>query len=87
MNGETRSISDRVRGVAAEVLAIEPAEVREDVAIRDQLAADSLDRLSLFMALEDEFGATIPEHDIESLRTLGDVVDYIVERRDAINHP
>ncbi len=87
MNGETRSISDRVRGVAAEVLAIDPAEVREDVAIRDQLAADSLDRLSLFMALEDEFGATIPEQDIESLRTLGDVVDYIVERRDAINHP
>jgi acyl carrier protein len=46
----------------------------------EDLGADSLDLLSLFMALEDEFGGTISEEDTEGLTTLRDIVACISGR-------
>ncbi len=83
MNGHGRGASDveaRVLNVFREVLALEDRPLGLDSDIREELAADSLDQLSLFMALEDEFGGSIPEAEADALRTVGDVVAYI-ERR------
>ena len=45
--------------------------------ITDDLGADSLDIVDLVMTLEDEFDTEIPDEDIESIKTVGDVVKYI----------
>ena len=45
--------------------------------LRDDLDADSLSLIMLFMALEDEFGGTIPEEDFDKISTLGDIIYYI----------
>ncbi|MHB8760766.1 MAG: acyl carrier protein, partial [Coriobacteriia bacterium] len=39
--------------------------------------ADSLDIVELVMALEDQFGISIPDEDAESIKTVGDAVEYI----------
>ena len=43
----------------------------------EDLGADSLDVVELIMAFEDEFGVTLPDEDIASMKTVGDVVNYI----------
>ena len=43
----------------------------------EDLGADSLDVVELIMAFEDEFGITLPDEDIASMKTVGDVINYI----------
>ena len=76
-------VQERVVRVVKDVLAIDGDGISLDAAITDELATDSLDQVTLFMALEDEFDATIPEEEIEQLKTIRNVVDYIAQRMDA----
>jgi len=43
------------------------------------LGADSLDQVEIFMEVEDQFSFHIPNDDMDSLKTVKDVVDYIEE--------
>ena len=45
--------------------------------IAEELDADSLDVVELLMSIEDEFDVEIPDEEIENLKTIGDVVEYI----------
>ena len=74
------SVAARVLSVAQEVLAIDGEPPALDSSLIEDLGADSLDLLSLFMALEDEFGDTISEEDTDGLDTLRDIVDCISGR-------
>ena len=70
----------RVIEVVKEVLCIEDHEPPLDSTFVEDLGASSLDQVSLFMALEDEFDERIPDGDLERFATLRDVVDYIEAR-------
>jgi len=74
-------IERRVLTVVRDVLAIDGEGPSLDSAIGADLGADSLDQLSLFMALEDEFGGKIPEEEAASLITLRDVARYVCARK------
>ena len=50
--------------------------------IGEDLGADSLDVVELLMAIEEEFEVEIPDEDIEALKTIGDVVEYIQNKKD-----
>lgn len=45
------------------------------------LQADSLDLLSIVMAVEDAFGVKIPDEDLPQLRTVGDAIDYVLKKK------
>lgn len=79
-SNDQTSVEARVLTVVGEVLAIEGEPPALDSSLVEDLGADSLDLLSLFMALEDEFGDTISEEDSEGLTTLRDVVECISGR-------
>ena len=72
-------VQETVLSIAAEVLATEEP-LNPGMNLRSELDADSLSLIMLFMALEDEFGGTIPEEDFERISTLGDIIDYINRR-------
>jgi acyl carrier protein len=45
------------------------------------LGADSLDVVQLIIAMEDEFDlGEIPDEDAEGMRTVRDVINYLVEK-------
>ena len=44
---------------------------------KDDLDADSLDLFELVMALEEEYGIEIPSEELESLTTVGAIIDYL----------
>lgn len=43
----------------------------------EDLGADSLDMVEVIMAIEDEFDVQIKDEDLESLKTLADLINYI----------
>ena len=67
----------RSRGVIVEQLNVEEDDVTEDASFVDDLGADSLDIVELVMALEEEFGISIPDEEAENIKTVGDAVAYI----------
>ena len=70
-------IKNRVLAVISEVLSLEASEITDDASIPDDLAANSMEKVELILTIEDEFGGTIPEEDIEKIVTVGDVIDYV----------
>ena len=52
----------------------------DEIPVDDNLSdhdIDSLDRSSIFMEIEDKYGISIPDIDLERLRTLNDIVTYV----------
>ena len=68
---------DKVAEILAEQLDADKEDKTADTRIAEDLNADSLDVVELLMAIEDEFEITIPDEEIENLKTVGDVADYI----------
>ncbi|MFH1411643.1 MAG: acyl carrier protein [Candidatus Omnitrophota bacterium] len=73
-------ISEKVKAIVAEQLGVKSEEVKEDAKFIDDLGADSLDTVELVMALEEEFGAEIPDEDAEKMTTVGEAIKYIEEK-------
>jgi len=73
-------VAEKVKAIVAEQLGVKIEEVKEDAKFIDDLGADSLDTVELVMALEEEFGAEIPDEDAEKLTTVGEAIKYIDEK-------
>ncbi len=73
-------VAEKVKSIVAEQLGVKIEEVKEDSKFIDDLGADSLDTVELVMALEEEFGAEIPDEDAEKLATVGDAIKYVQEK-------
>lgn len=70
-------VFETIKTLLSEQLEVNPDIITMDTNIADELGADSLDVVDLLMSIEDEFGVEIPDEKIESLHTVGNVVDYI----------
>jgi len=71
------SIADKVKEIVVQQLGVSPDQVTPEAKFIEDLGADSLDQVELVMALEEEFGADIPDEDAEKLTTVGDAIKYI----------
>jgi acyl carrier protein len=67
----------KLKAMVADRLHVSEDEVTPDSKFVDDLGADSLEVVELIMALEDEFGISIPDEDAEKMVTVQDAVDYI----------
>jgi acyl carrier protein len=74
---ERDEIMEKVRGVIVDQLNVEEDDVTEDASFIDDLGADSLDIVELVMALEEEFGISIPDEEAEHIKSVGDAVSFI----------
>ena len=70
-------VFEKIKEILAEQLDADPEEMTMDTNIAEDLEADSLDVVELLMSIEDEFEVEIPDEEIENLKTIGDVVEYI----------
>jgi len=71
-------LESRVRRLVADNLGVSVKDLTPDVSLTDDLAADSLDLVELVLALEEEFGLTVPERAIAEVRTYGELLAAIV---------
>ena len=68
---------DKVVEIIANQLQIDEDTIDENTKIMDDLGADSLDVVEMIMAMEESFGISVPDEDIEELITVSDVVAYV----------
>lgn len=68
---------EKMKEIVAEQLNVEAGEITETSSFKDDLGADSLDLFQLVMALEEEYNVEIPSEDLESLTTVGEVMEYL----------
>ncbi|MBW1884951.1 MAG: acyl carrier protein [Deltaproteobacteria bacterium] len=71
---------ERVRRLLSDQLGVDPSEMKSDANILDDLGADSLDVVELVMAIEETFDIEITDEEAESMRTVGDVENYVTTR-------
>ncbi len=69
-----------VKKYIKEQLPVTDDRIVESAAIVDDLGADSANLMMLVMDLEAEFNMTVEDDAIGAIRTVGDVVDYIVKK-------
>lgn len=55
----------------------DPALLRPDKSLREQLDVDSVDLLNFMIAVHEAFGVEIPERDYPKLLTLNGCVEYL----------
>ncbi|MFO7561289.1 MAG: acyl carrier protein [Enhygromyxa sp.] len=70
-------ILEKITGIIAEQLDVKESEVAPEKSFTDDLGADSLAIVELVLALEEEFGIKIPDDQVDSIKTVGDAVEYI----------
>ena len=68
---------EKLQGIIAEVLNIEPEDVTMAATCVDDLGADSLDIFQIIMGIEEEFDIEIPNEAAEQIVTVGDAVEQI----------
>ena len=70
-------VFEKMKKILAEQLDADADSITLETDIQDDLGADSLDVVEMLMSIEDEFEIEIPDEKIESLKTVGQVVEYI----------
>jgi acyl carrier protein len=75
-----RPLPERVRRAVAQQLGLAPSELVPEARLVEDLGADSLDLVELVMALEEIFDVELPEADVEPLRTIADLEQYLLAR-------
>ncbi len=75
-------IFDKIAEVTADVLGVDVAEVSDETTF-DDLDANSLERLQLVTAIEDEFDLEIDDETLLSLNSVADAVDAIEAAKEA----
>ncbi|MGB9789963.1 acyl carrier protein [Thermotoga caldifontis] len=78
MNKE--ELLERIKEIIADKLGVDIDEVTDDADLIDDLDADSLDLVDLAMAIEDEFGVTIADEELEKIRTVRDIFRELYEK-------
>jgi acyl carrier protein len=76
-------VENEVIAIVAATLGVERSGITRDTSLVDDLGADSLDWVTLIMALEDRFAVDIPDEDAAELRTVKQVMDYVALASDA----
>ena len=66
--------------LAAEILGVEPEQVQMNVSFQRDLAADSLDLVELIAAVEDKYDVELPEEELENMKNIGDLWQFLEAR-------
>jgi acyl carrier protein len=66
--------------LAAEILGIDPDQVQMDKSFQRDLAADSLDLVELIAAIEDKYDVELPEEELERMKVIADLWQYLEQK-------
>ncbi|WP_218666113.1 phosphopantetheine-binding protein [Streptococcus dysgalactiae] len=54
--------------------------ITEQTNLKDDLAVDSIELVEFVINIEDEFHIAIPDEDVDGMKSMGDMLDYLVNR-------
>ena len=68
---------ENIKKIIAKNLSISEDKVTMEADFVNDLGADSIDLVEIYMDLEDEFNMSIPDQDLPNIKTVGDLVKFI----------
>ena len=68
---------EKMKEMIADQLSVDEDKITLESNFKEDLDADSLDVFELVRALEEEYGIEIPSEELESLTTVGAIIDYL----------
>jgi acyl carrier protein len=77
---DMNELQTKVCKILADNLSIPVAQVTPQARFQEDLDADSLDLVEAVLALEEEFGVTIPEEEMEGVRTVGQAIQLVADK-------
>ena len=77
---DRNAIFDKVKEYILMQLPIDAGRVVESARMVEDLGADSANLMMLIMDLESEFNLTVEDEALGTIKTVGDIVDYIQKK-------
>ncbi|MCR5457721.1 MAG: acyl carrier protein [Clostridiales bacterium] len=68
---------EELKKVLSKQLKVSPDKITLEAKIKDDLGADSLDILQLLMTMEEDYGIVIPDEELGTFSTVGDIVNFL----------
>jgi len=73
-------VFEKVKKIIADQLGLEEAEVTLNSTFSDDLGVDSLELFEVIISLEEEFNIEIPNEELEDIKDVKGIVDYIEKK-------
>jgi acyl carrier protein len=74
------TLEEKVIKLVMEQLDVTREECVLDASFIDDLGADSLDLVELIMEMEEVFGVEISDEELEHIRSIKDVIDFLKKK-------
>ena len=68
---------EKLRAIIADVLGIDPSEIKEESTFDNDLGADSLDVASIIMGIEEEYDVRVDFDVASKVMTVGEALELI----------
>lgn len=72
-------ILEKLKEIIASIMKTDVSGVSRESRLKEDLRADSLDKINMLMALEETYDIEMDEEEALTFKTVGDVVDYLVK--------
>ena len=79
-----QEIEQKVIELAAEQVSVPPGRVTRASHFINDLNYDSLDEVNFAMEVEDAFEISIPDEAAHKIKTVGEAVDYVIEKTNVV---
>jgi acyl carrier protein len=76
-------VFEQVKTILVDTLSVDADKVTMTARFQEDLETDSLDLVELVMTMEEEFGVKISDEEAAEIKTVGDAVDFVMQRVDA----
>ncbi|MDP1573576.1 MAG: phosphopantetheine-binding protein [Coxiellaceae bacterium] len=73
----TTKTYESIKRLLVERFSIDPAIIRPEANLQEDLHLDSMDAIDLLLALNDTFSVRIPEKSLEGIHTLAELVQAV----------
>lgn len=77
----------QVQDILMHQLLVERHQIVPEAGIIEDLGADSLDIVEIGMAVEETFNLTIPDDEMEKVRTVGDLYEELASQLERTGQP
>jgi acyl carrier protein len=77
---KAKPVEERIKEIIIENLSVDDEQITGSASLVDDLFADSLDCVEIVMAVEEEYGISIPDEIAEKIRTVQELIDCVKAR-------
>lgn len=74
-------VLEKVTKILSEQFSVDESSITANTNIAEDLGADSLDVVDILMSIEDEFEIEVPDEEVDNIRTVGELVNYIKKNK------